>query len=578
MNTSPEVRILLVDDSPDLDVLIAPMQRRGWQASIARNGEEAIRQLEQHDFDAVVLDRNMPRISGDEVLRWLHEEFVGVMPCVVMLTGYPATESAAAALEYEAYRYLTKPVEPEALIRILRPGIALHRCKKMTEALLTTPKEDLFWTAKEILTVACEADGAVVVFVDEFRNVQELYGHPTSEKPNRLRFVDRLLAAGGKRLYLKTRQELEGMDPMLKEAGSLMAVPVRSDDSGYRGVLEMESRKEQAFDAHWTDLLRHLANLIGLASVIQDRSSASLLYREFRHSTATHAQVIAMQASQLREKDLDEVNDELRERIRKRVNSISDHAVAIQTVVDDLRTATADLPLVRRPADLSEILRGAVERSTEECAQESIDVAFIFDQQPMAIMGDAAWLEYCLTCVLTNAKEAIESEKGAGSGDLEGKIRVTVHRANRDITIIVSDTGVGIPRESLELIFQPLFSTKTRSANTTAGNPSEFLNSFITGLTRAMVQHPGLRRVPPTATFSFQPGTADSSDKLIVCLDPGSSPQEFKVPPGEFSKKRGIGLYTVRRVIHWHGGTISVASDGLHQGATVTIILPIART
>lgn len=68
------LRVLVVDDDEDIrDVLVVMVKRFGHLADRACDGVEAIDALAGRAYDVVLLDLMMPRMTGDDVLRWLQE-------------------------------------------------------------------------------------------------------------------------------------------------------------------------------------------------------------------------------------------------------------------------------------------------------------------------------------------------------------------------------------------------------------------------------------------------------------------------------------------------------------------------
>lgn len=110
---SPRNRVLLVED----DVLVRRAYRRvlesEFEVSSVGTVGEAIAQVEAQRFGAIVSDIDMPGPSGIDLLELLRS--AGHAIPVVLVTGSPSVESAQSAVNYGAFRYLTKPVEPAAL-------------------------------------------------------------------------------------------------------------------------------------------------------------------------------------------------------------------------------------------------------------------------------------------------------------------------------------------------------------------------------------------------------------------------------------------------------------------------------
>lgn len=112
-------QVLLVEDDPIVRTAYMKVLRTsGLDLDTAVDGVEALEKVRGGAFDAVVSDINMPRLSGIEFLQRLRELSLDVP--VVLVTGGPALETAVRAVEFGAYRYLTKPVDIEALATTVR--------------------------------------------------------------------------------------------------------------------------------------------------------------------------------------------------------------------------------------------------------------------------------------------------------------------------------------------------------------------------------------------------------------------------------------------------------------------------
>ncbi|MGI8468723.1 MAG: sigma-54-dependent transcriptional regulator [Pyrinomonadaceae bacterium] len=102
-------KLLVVDDENNLRLVIQKeLSRAGHEVEVASDGEAAWHALEARDFDVVLCDINMPRLSGIELLRRLRDKRQNP-PEVIMLTGQATVETAIEAMKLGAYDYLTKP-------------------------------------------------------------------------------------------------------------------------------------------------------------------------------------------------------------------------------------------------------------------------------------------------------------------------------------------------------------------------------------------------------------------------------------------------------------------------------------
>ncbi len=108
-------KILLVDDE---EVFVRNMAKllttRGYAVRTANSGDAAIRALEEHPVEVIVLDLKMPGMDGLTTLKEIRK--LGLFTQTLMLTGHGSIDSALEAIKFGAYDYLTKPCEIDELV------------------------------------------------------------------------------------------------------------------------------------------------------------------------------------------------------------------------------------------------------------------------------------------------------------------------------------------------------------------------------------------------------------------------------------------------------------------------------
>lgn len=113
------MKILAVDDDLDLLRLIAfALRQAGYMVLEAQDGPSALSTFERERPDLVILDVNLPRLNGFEVLKKIRA-VSGTIP-VMMLTVRTAEEDQVRALDLGADDYLGKPFSPRALLARVR--------------------------------------------------------------------------------------------------------------------------------------------------------------------------------------------------------------------------------------------------------------------------------------------------------------------------------------------------------------------------------------------------------------------------------------------------------------------------
>jgi DNA-binding response OmpR family regulator len=169
------VRILLADDEQLLaDTVAVGLRKLAMAVDVCYDGAAAMERLDVHDYDVAVLDRDMPRASGDDVCRWLVGSGRGTR--VLILTAAGGIRDRVDGFALGADDYLTKPfafAELVARIQALarRPPTGAPPVLDRDGVVLDVPRHQAFrdgrlldLTPKEfaVLSVLMHAAGAVV--------------------------------------------------------------------------------------------------------------------------------------------------------------------------------------------------------------------------------------------------------------------------------------------------------------------------------------------------------------------------------------------------------------------------------
>jgi DNA-binding response OmpR family regulator len=121
-------RVLVVDDNPVArGVAVATLECAGMQVFEACDGREALDLLEADPPDAVVLDIMMPGLTGHDVLAERRTRHLAPNATVVMLSCKSEDEDVTRAFEGGAADYVTKPFDPDELVRSVRTALCRRR-------------------------------------------------------------------------------------------------------------------------------------------------------------------------------------------------------------------------------------------------------------------------------------------------------------------------------------------------------------------------------------------------------------------------------------------------------------------
>ena len=115
-------RILVVDDDPDiLDLLSDRLRLMRFDVACASDGQAALDILRQEAPPLTILDLQLPRLSGLEVLQAIRRE--GLETTVIVITAWGTPERAVEAMRAGAYDFIPKPLDPAHLEVVINKAL-----------------------------------------------------------------------------------------------------------------------------------------------------------------------------------------------------------------------------------------------------------------------------------------------------------------------------------------------------------------------------------------------------------------------------------------------------------------------
>ena len=126
--------ILVVDDDPDIrEVLKDRLESLGYNVFAGASGVEALELLEKQNPQIVLMDIEMPEMSGLEALKEIRKRQIDIT--VVMITAHGTIERAVEAIRQGAYDFIPKPFEPDHIALIVQRALERERLKRGVEVL-----------------------------------------------------------------------------------------------------------------------------------------------------------------------------------------------------------------------------------------------------------------------------------------------------------------------------------------------------------------------------------------------------------------------------------------------------------
>jgi CheY-like chemotaxis protein len=126
-------RILLVEDNADTrQTMVAALELDGHRVYQAGDGDSGIRAIAEVKPDVAVIDIGLPGLNGYEVASALRRDPEGQRMVLVAITGLEQPDSLRRAREAGFDEYVTKPIPPDRLVRLIDAACAARNKKALS--------------------------------------------------------------------------------------------------------------------------------------------------------------------------------------------------------------------------------------------------------------------------------------------------------------------------------------------------------------------------------------------------------------------------------------------------------------
>ncbi|MEH2287824.1 hybrid sensor histidine kinase/response regulator [Nostoc sp.] len=511
--SEPRVTILHIDDNEANRYVVSRiLQNAGFGVQEAPTGAAGLKAVANFQPDLVILDVQLPDISGFEVCRQIKANpETAFIPVLHLSASFVQSQDKAEGLDSGADAYLAQPVEPIELLATVR---SLLRIRRAEEAALSSAREwqTTFDSMKDGVSLV-DSEGIILRCN---RAMIKLFGKPSHEilgcahhelMGAELGIGDGACFRRAKETHQRQRLELQSqerwfaktIDPVLDEHGTLTgAVFTLSDIT--------ERKRAEALLQEQNDRLNQL--MISLQQQTEQAQQANRIKDEFlavlSHELRSPLNPILGWARILQKSHQDAAKTQYALETIERNAKLQ--AQLIEDLLDVSRILQGKLSLNTLPVGLTFAIKAALETVRLAAEAKSIQIQTIFEPNVGQVLGDSGRLQQVIWNLLSNAIK-FTSQGGRVEVRLES-INDQVDTHPTEYTqITVSDTGRGISSDFLPYVFDYF------------------------------------RQADGTTTRKFG--------------------------------GLGLGLAIVRHLVELHGGTIQAASPGEGQGAVFTVKLPL---
>ena len=497
MTMNSAVNILLVDDEPrNLEVLQTILAAPDLNLVLATNPDQALLALVQAEFACIILDIQMPSMSGLELARVIKTRKRNQYIPIIFLTAFYLEErDVLQGYGVGAVDYLTKPVSPQILKSKVGVFVDLFRTTHALSAANTALEGEILQrkNAEEALRQANNAlEARVQERTAELSQAEKRYRQVVSNLPTAVYTTD---AEGRVNLYNDAAVALWGRQPdmskdlwfathkMFRPDGSElapdeypMAIALKTG-RGIRGeetIIERPDGTRRSILSYPEPLFDSTGNVVGAVNMLVD-----ITERQRSELALKHAHEEVLKASRAKDEFLAALSHELRTplnpvlliasdaaknrdlppRIRTDFDTIRQNIELEARLIDDLldltRIERGKIILEKGFLNLHRVLQDAVARERDEMTRKRITLDLKLNATASTVYGDAVRLQQIFWNLLNNAVKFTNPD---------GQITIETSSNKNKISIKIVDTGIGMTPEEVSRVFTA-FSQGTHAEN-----------------------------------------------------------------------------------------------------------------
>jgi two-component system, OmpR family, phosphate regulon sensor histidine kinase PhoR len=439
-------RVLVVDDEERIQKACQRLlSEEGCEVDIAQNGIQGLKMIEERHYDIVLLDLMMPGMSGLDVLSDLKSRHPDTV--VIIITGYATLEHSIETMKKGAFDFLSKPFAPQELRLVISKAIEFIRTlqditteKSRMRVMINTLRDGVLTTDHQ-KRIALANPACLKMLGCKKQSVLGNLVSEVFDEPTVLAMIDKAIA-----------QPKE----MFSEMTAEVCVPMG------------KGQEDRIVGVRCIPFRDRLNRNLGTVSVFHDITALKKedqLKSDFvsmvAHEIKSPLNSVLMQLNVVLDGLAGEVSEKQREILTRSSAKIKSLTELASELLDLSKIESGLINQEREELNLEELIKEHVSLYQGEADEKSIRLTGRPAEKDLFIMGNRINIEEVLSNLISNAIRYTP----AG-----GKIEVWADEASDFTRIHVADTGLGIPADALENIFERFYrvkNEKTRYINGT---------------------------------------------------------------------------------------------------------------
>lgn len=438
-------KILVVDDEKVIrEGCYEVLTQEGYEVILAERGNHGLKMIEKEHFDIILLDLMMPGLSGFDVLS--HVKALHPDTSVIVITGYATVENSIEAMKKGAFDFIPKPFSPDQLRVVVSKAIEYTRTlqdianeKSRMRVLINHLASGVMITDNQ--KRAALANPAFLKMMDYHGG--SVIGRPVTE------FIK------DEKLNLMIDQALSMPDDELVELSEEMNLGVEGEKEGiFIGARCVPFRDRLGRTLGAVTMLHDITTLKKMDQLKSD--FVSMVAHEIRspmNSVLAQLKVILDGLAG----DLTEKQQEILGRASDKIKSLSDLSTEL---LDLARIESGLITQEKENLNMVELLTEQVSFHQAKAQEKEIRLELEPVPELPPLLGNRQNMEEILSNLITNSINYTPNG---------GRVSVSATVKNDYLSISVSDTGFGIPKDDLDRIFDRFYRVKNEKTRFITG-------------------------------------------------------------------------------------------------------------